>query len=331
MKKIFLAVFLTGFLFILTGCQKYDENSIKQDLTKNVNNIKGYHVLGNMEIYNGDNTYKYDVEVSRNEDKYRVKLLNKNNNHEQIIIKNDDGVYVLTPSLNKSFKFQSNWPENSSQIYLLESLVSDINSDKDMKLVTKDNDYIVETKLAYTNNKNLVKEKVFFDKKLNIKRVEVYDNDNQLQMKMKYNEFDKRATFNDSYFDVKENLNGNKEETKETMSEITDPIYPMYLPSGTYLSSEESVSKEDGQRVILTFQGESPFILIQETVSVKDDIEDIPVSGEPNFITDTVGAVSKNSVDFISNGIEYYLSSDNLTTEEMMQVAESISPVVIMK
>lgn len=331
MKKIFLAVFLTGFIFILTGCQKYDEKSIKSDLNKNAKDLKGYHMLGNMEIYNGDNTYKYDVEVSRNDDKYRVKLLNKNNNHEQIILKNDDGVYVLTPSLNKSFKFQSNWPENSSQIYLYESLVSDINNDKDMKLVNKDKKYIVETKLAYSNNKNLVKEKVFFDKKLNVESVEVYDEDNNLQMKMKYNEFDKRATFNDSYFDVKENLNTDSDETKETMSEINDPIYPMYLPSGTYLASEESVSKEDGNRVILTFQGESPFILVQETVSIKDDIEDIPVSGEPNFITDTVGAVSKNSVEFISNGVEYYLTSDNLTTEEMMQVAESISPVAVMK
>ena len=51
-------------------------------------------------------------------DKFRVGLTNKTNNHEQIILKNDDGVYVITPSLNKSFKFQSDWPYNNSQIYL---------------------------------------------------------------------------------------------------------------------------------------------------------------------------------------------------------------------
>jgi hypothetical protein len=113
------------------------------------------------------------------------------------------------------------------------------------------------------------------------------------------------------------------------MSKIEDTIYPMYLPSGTYLSSEESVSKEDGERVILTFAGESPFILVQETMNSKE--ESIPVMGEPTFITDTVGAISKNSVNFVSNGIEYYLSSDSLTTEEMMQIAESISPVAVMK
>ena len=324
-------ILVTGFIFILTGCQKYDENSIKNDLNKEVKSFKGYHMLGDMEIYNGDNTYKYSVEVSRNKDKYRVNLINKNNNHEQIILKNDDGVYVLTPSLKKSFKFQTNWPENSSQIYLYESLVGDINSDKDMKLTLKNDMYIVETKLGYSNNKNLVKEKIYFDKKLNVEKVEVFDEDNRIQMKIKYNEFDKRATFNDNYFDVKENINIENDETKETMNEIDDPIYPMYLPSGTYLASEESISLGEGERVILTFQGESPFILVRETVSLDDEVVDIPVSGEPNFITDTVGAISSNSVNFISNGVEYYLSSDSLTTEEMMQVAESISPVAVMK
>ena len=152
---------------------------------------------------------------------------------------------MLNPSLNKSYKFQSKWPENSSQIYLLESLVGDMNNDSSFKLVEKDNNYVIETKLAYSNNKNLVKEKIFLDKNLNFKRVEVYDEDNNLQMKMIFNEVDKKAIFNDNYFDVKENMKSKKTETEETMNEIEDTIYPMYLPSGTYLSTEETVSKED--------------------------------------------------------------------------------------
>ncbi len=330
MKKIFLIILLM-FVCLLTGCQNYSEKNIKNDINKNYKNIKGYHMLGKLEVYSGDNTYKYNVESSKYNNNYRVLLVNKNNNHEQIIIKNDDGVYVLTPSLNKTFKFQSDWPENSSQIYLLNSILNDINKDKKISLIKKNNNYIVESDVAYSNNKNLVKEKVYFDKDLNLKKIEVYDNDNYLQMKMTFDEIDKRATFNDNYFSVKENMKTDSVKTEETMSEIEDPIYPMYLPSGTYLSSEENVSLDDGERVILTFSGESPFILVQETVNVSEEENDIPVSGEPEFILDTLGAVSLNSVNFISNGIEYYLSSDSLTVEEMMQVAKSISPVAVMK
>lgn len=328
MKRIIISVLVLS-VFLLTGCTKYTEKTIKQDLKNNMKGIKGYHLLGDLEVYNGDNTYKYKVETSNDKDKYRVCLVNKSNNHEQIILKNDDGVYVLTPSLNKSYKFQSNWPENSSQIYLLESLTKDVISDKTMKLIDKGNGYIIETKIAYSNNKNLVKEKIYLDKNLNFKKVEVYDEANNLQMRIVFNEIDKKASFNDSYFEVKENMKSKNSETEETMSKIDDPIYPMYLPSGTYLSSEESVSKEEGERVILTFSGESPFILVQETVNSNE--EDIPVMGEPTFVTDTIGALSSNSVEFMSNGISYYLSSENLTKEEMMQVAESISPVAVMK
>ena len=183
MKKIFL-ILLLG-LFVFTGCSKYNESSIKNDLNKNINNIKGYHLVGKLDVYNGDNTYRYKVESSYYKDKYRVSLINRKNNHEQIIIKNDDAVYVLNPNLNKSYKFQSRWPENSSQIYLLQSLLGDINNDKNMKLVKKKDSYIIETKLAYSNNKNLVKEKIYLDKNLDINKVEVFDENDNLQMRFK--------------------------------------------------------------------------------------------------------------------------------------------------
>ena len=326
MKKIFLCLLS---LLVLCGCSKYNKDSIKKDLNNSMKKVNGYYIVGNLDVYNGDNNYKYKVESSYYKGNYKVDLLNLNNNHEQIILRNNDGVYVLNPSLNKSYKFQSNWPDNNSQIYFIDSLLNDINLDDDFKLVKNKDGYIIECKLAYSNNKNLVNEKIYLDKNLNYKMVEVYDEDDKLQMKMKFSEVDKKATFNDNYFNVKENMKSKSGESQETMNEIEDPIYPMYLPSGTYLSSEENVSKIDGERVILTFAGESPFILVQETVNASE--ESIPVMGEPSFIIDTVGAVSKNSVDFISNGVEYYLSSDSLTTEEMMQIAESISPVAVMK
>ena len=57
-------------------------------------------------------------------------MTNKSNNHEQIILKNKEGLYVITPSLNKSYKFESTWPDNSSQAYILSSIIKDIKDDK---------------------------------------------------------------------------------------------------------------------------------------------------------------------------------------------------------
>ncbi len=83
--------------FILVGCGKYGEKDIINDLTKKIEKTDGYYLNGELEIINNEDSYIYNVEVAyQKEDKFRVSLKNKTNNHEQIILKNLDGVYVLT-------------------------------------------------------------------------------------------------------------------------------------------------------------------------------------------------------------------------------------------
>ena len=332
MKRIF---FVSLFLIVifLTGCTKYNDKSIVKDINKKLNNLTSYHIEGSMEIYNGDDVYKYDVKSSFDNDNYRVSLRNKANDHEQIILKNSDGVYVLTPSINKSFKFQSDWPNNSSQVYILQSLQNDINEDKKLKLKEVSGGYILSTKLSKTNNKNLNNQKIYLDKKLNITKVEVFDESKNIQIKMIYDSYDPKASFNNKYFSVSENmkLKSSKDDSENKTAKLEESIYPMYLPSGTYLSDEETVSKDDKDRVILTFSGESPFILVEESVGNTNETETIPVYGDPTILSDTIGALSESSVNFISNGVEYYIASDSLTMQEILQVAESINSLPVMK
>ena len=73
-----------------------------KDLNARLENIKGYYLEGEMEIINNEDVYKYDVKVAYQKNElFKVNLKNKANNHEQILLRNNDGVYVLTPSLNK--------------------------------------------------------------------------------------------------------------------------------------------------------------------------------------------------------------------------------------
>ena len=114
-------------LLLTCGCGKVDSTKVKSDFEDKVNKSKSYLLSGTMEIMNNDDTFVYTVEASfLKDDYYKVRLVNQTNNHEQVILKNDDGVYVVTPSLNKSFKFQSEWPSNSSQSYLLTPLLNDV-------------------------------------------------------------------------------------------------------------------------------------------------------------------------------------------------------------
>jgi len=129
--KIKIFIFILFTCLFLTGCGNNNIDNVVDNLTKKVNDLKSYTLEGNLEIINNDEVFNYRVKVDyQNNDYYKVSLKNVKNNHEQIILKNDDGVYVVTPSLNKSFKFQSEWPYNNSQVYILGNIITDINEDR---------------------------------------------------------------------------------------------------------------------------------------------------------------------------------------------------------
>ena len=53
--------------------------------------------------------------------------------------------------------------------------------------------------------------------------------------------------------------------------------------------------------------------------------------GEPYIVTDTVGAVADNSITWVSNGVEFYVVSDILDSQELLEVANSINTMTVGK
>ena len=199
MKRIFIVLFICCLL--ITGCSS--TKNIKKNFVNRVDGANSYKLNGTLSINNNDDVYNYSVEVGyKKDDYYKVTLKNKANNHVQIILKNDDGVYVLTPSLNKSFKFQSDWPYNNSQIYLLDAISLDIKNDKDSEISKKDNKYFLMTKVNYSNNSRLIKQKLEFDEEFNLSKVIVYDKDGVEVMTMKFDKIKLNSKFSKDYFDV---------------------------------------------------------------------------------------------------------------------------------
>ena len=332
MKKILLFV---GIIFLIAGCGKYSKEDIINKFSKNIDNSNSYHITGNLEIYRDEELYTYTIDSSyKKEDNFRVSLTNQTNNHEQIILKNKDGVYVITPSLNKSFKFQSDWPYNNSQIYLLQPIIRDLKNDQDKLFEETKEGYTFTIKVKYDNDPKLVKQKIYLDKDLNLTKVEVLDKKDNIKMKLTIQEYDLKAKLDDNIFKLNEtneeekNKQDNTEKT-ETEAKIEDIVYPMYLPVNTYLSSQDTIPTEAGERVIMTFSGDKPFLLVQETANI-NNITDF-VSGDPYLITDTIGAVTDYSVSWINNGIEYNVVSDTMNIDELISVAQSISSKAIGK
>ena len=95
MKKLLILGLVS--LFLVAGCGKYKVDDAIKDFTNKVENSKSYKLTGTMEINSGEETFTYSLESYFLKDSYyKVILVNQTNNHEQIILKNDEGLYVIT-------------------------------------------------------------------------------------------------------------------------------------------------------------------------------------------------------------------------------------------
>ena len=327
MKKYILLC--SACILLLTGCINKNEKDVYNNFKNTVEKSKGYHLTGTLELVSNETVYNYDIDVSYKEkDYFRVSLKNKTNNHEQIVLRNDSGVYVITPSLNKSFKFQSEWPYNNSQSYLLQTILMDLENDNERTYEETKDYYIFTSKVNYTNNEELINQKVYIDKNNKINKVEVLDKNNNVKIKVEFKDVDLKSVYNDDYFELDKNTSSKIDETTSNMKDI---IYPMYIPLNTNLSNQETIKTETGERVILTFEGESPFMFIQENIKTSDNLDITPVNGEPVLIGDTVAAMTDYSVNWFNNGVEYYVVSNILDGKKLLEVAKSIGSVPTIK
>ncbi len=363
MKKYFFLIVLM--LITITGCGKYKMEDAINDFKKDVESSKSYKLNGIMEITSGDELFTYNIEASYlKDDYYKVILVNQTNNHEQIILKNDEGLYVVTPSLNKSFKFDSVWPENSSQSYLLQNLLTDIKNDNEVAFEEDESGYILKSKVNYPNNEELKYQKIYFDKDMQIKKVEVYSTDDIVKIKVTFKNVNLKAKLKKDDFALEEyidkntntdkdtnntntdtNKDTNKDTTKnencmgancpkedeckdnscdKTTSSLEDIIYPLYIPTNTHLKSSETIDSETSSRAILTFAGDKNFVLVEEAVKSASEFEIIPVFGDPLMLDNSIGALSSNSISWNSNNVSYYLVSSDLSSSEMVSIARSL-------
>lgn len=327
MKKLILLLCIV----LLTGCGKVDKSKLINTFKNDVESAKSYIVKGKMEIYNAEDTFEYDISVYYMDDDYfKVDMVNTLSNHEQVILRNNNEVYVVTPSLNKSYKFVSEWPYNSSQSYILNSLVKDITEDDDIKFEENDEGYTLKVDVDYPNNDNLKYEVLYFDKNVNLKQVVVYDDEDIVAIKVVFSKIDYKANLSKEDFSVdkmiEENCCNNEiEGESETTGTLEDIVYPLYVPANTYLKNRETVNTENGERVILTFNGDKNFVLIEEVSNAGEEFEIIPVYGEPLMLSNTIGALGTNSLSWSVDNVDYYLASSDLTTSEILSIADSLS------
>ncbi|GAE26443.1 outer membrane lipoprotein receptor [Halalkalibacter wakoensis JCM 9140] len=328
-KAIWFATLGLLLSIILVGCGEKTQEDIMTDLDEKLEEMTGYKAKSTMTLETGKDQQTYEVDVwHQKKSYYRVALENQNKDQSQIILRNDDGVFVLTPALNKSFRFQSDWPTNSSQVYLYESLIQDILMDPERSFHADEDYYVFQTNTNY-QNKNLNTQEIKLNKKdLSPAQVKIMNADLEVLVQLDFTSFEWNASFNEGDFDMERNMTGAQMTEEPAMAEMSEPMtvyYPMYTPDGTQFGSSQNIESDTGERVVLIYNGEQPFTLIQEQSQVVPASTPMNVSqGEPVDLGFTIGVMTSESLQWSYNGVDFFLASENLSEEEMMSIASSV-------
>ncbi|SHG32099.1 LolA family protein [Ornithinibacillus halophilus] len=335
-KKVGIRMIIVfGLVLLLSACGEKSQEDVLEELQENIQEISGYKANAEMKMNTGQEEQAFSIEVwHKKEDFYRVALSNESAEKEsQIILKNEDGVFVLTPELNKSFKFQSEWPENSSQPYLYESLVGDIVEDSEATFTSDDNNYIFKTKTNYQSNSNLPYQEIYIDKQsLAPVLINVLDKDDNTRVTVSFTKFEMNPSFGEKDFDMEENMANARPDDVPASGDVTETAVPVLSPVntvGAQLNERIEQELENGKRIISTYTGEKNFTLVQEKLDVVPTLSSPKVvEGDIVNLGHTHGVLSEGSLEWDYEGMSFLLASDELTRAELIEVAQSIEVAV---
>lgn len=381
---------------LLAACGKKDAAAVVKDLNEVVGEMESYQGAGVMTLHTGDTPQQYKVEVWHQKPSYyRIALTNAKKDVTQIVLRNDDGVFVLTPSQNKSFRFQSNWPDNQGQVYLYETLIRSITGDTTRQFADEKESYVFDVAANY-NTHALVRQKIWLNKSdYAPKQVEVSDSNANVVVDVKFDSFKFGAEFGKDAFDMQRNMTAGTEGnsgtdttnpaeqagengTKEPASSETAPgqepttgsaegvtdgqtgvnenpeqqaaqdpasgepgteeptmtepegagsfgvIEPTYAPEGVKLKDDQIVEESGDYSVMLRYEGTYNYTIFEARP------QDRAVSLAPSRVVDlgfTLGMISGDALQtltWMTDGIEYRITSADLPESEMVQIATSM-------
>lgn len=319
MKKVISGVMLFLLVF-LVGCNKSDNTNVVSRVSNYLNNLNSYCLSSTMKINRADKMVSMNVDVDYLAPSY-YKVSFKNSDSEQLIIKNDSGVFVLTPSLNKQFKFDSDWPLNSSHAYLLEAICKDINADNNSVGSLENGMINIEASITHKTNHNLTKMKYSCDEKNLTPKKCVFLNDNGDEIiTVDFNSFTKDKDLTKDYFNEKRYLNNQEEGPNDSNTAGYDVTVGYEIEGNSTLTS----TTEDN-KTIMVYSGSKPYTIIIEEANAYSEVVVFDEYSDFEVLEVGLCLVNENSMKYFIGDYQVTIYSNALTLDDYLMIADSIS------
>lgn len=313
-------------MFLLTGCNKpsISSNGIKV-ATDYLTSLDSYELSCDMTVYRTNKSVKMDVTVDYLKPNYYKVCFKNSNGHEQIIVKNDEGVFVLTPSLNKEFKFDSEWPLNSTHAYLLEAICNDISSDTASSFTVDGDTVIIESKIENKNN-SASKLKFYYDSKEKkpMKACLQDDKGNDVIL-VEFKDFEANKSLNKDQFNSKLIMEEKSNSTENT-SNVEEESKTLTITAGFVCDGATLASTQTSDdKTVLCYTGDNNYTIVVQ----KADIYSSCIAMEEYSKMDVLdcGLLLSNEVlsKYFIDDIEVIIYSSTLTEQEVISIVSDIT------
>lgn len=314
-------------------------NNLEKSAKETLDSLNSYYMEANMEFYKGEDSRKYDVKVSYkkdpNSDLFRVSMYDKASEQEQIIVKNQDGVYVLTPALNQVYKFKGDWPLNGHKPYLYQSMIETIQGTCDISKL--DNGYLIVSTPEFKNMPSWARQEMKMTKEYKPEWVHIYDNNNDVAVKISFTKVEFNPTFAENYFAVDSNMSEARDNlTTSSSSTIYDlPLYPVNADVDATLKEVSNITIDNGKQVMLTYSGKQGFTVLETQATSYSEVHESEVNGEIVDIYGIIGySTTNNNINklyYTYNGISYQIWSDSEDVATLVEIASGMETATIEK
>lgn len=305
---------------IVAGCGAPSKDAMVGKLKSESQTLsqENYTSTAMMTVQTDNNSQTYYVQTSyEGPDKYRIELGDSNKNINQIIVKNPNGMFIVSPSLQKVFRFNGDWAQNQGHIYLYDQILQQIVS-SNFKLSQTGDTYSFEMPVTPANDV-VTKEQVELDKNLQPKKVVLYDSDNQAVVLIDFKTFKKGVKFQDADFDPQKLAQSGTAKTT-----TVDEEFGYILPADTLNDKLAEAEPEAQDDYLLRYTGPYDFTLSEWRPNPGTDgipsASLVDLYGVPAL---EMNAGSAKQLMWLDNGVEFALTSAHLTDAQLQQIAMS--------
>lgn len=323
MKKylIICLTIMTVFIGVFFAYLHHKDSPIN-NIKKISEDLTSYEIEGTLSFVDEESLKKINVtsiyKKIDTQDFFYVRLEDSSTKQVQTIIRNQEGVFVISHGFNRAFKFNTDWPFNGFKPYILQNIFEALLEHQITENIR--DGYILVSPIRDDIYKEYHEIQVMFNQNNALQQVNILDQNKTEKMAFTLCTYILNSDIDESIFVVK-----NDDSSQVSLNEQI-PIFPLESYNSELV---DHLKTNNGH--ILRYKGDKYFTLVEKIVSKNTTFSIEEADGDFYLGEEGFLIIGENIISLFKDGIETKIYSNDLTQEEKQNVLLSIENYVVIE